>query len=141
LVRDYIVGCTEYEVKIRTNSWIPIFAACAAGAVLVACVSGAEFLYNFGYQRGYQAAITKISKAVNASQYPTIRVALPSREAVAVIIGGICTPIVPTFRIPELAHIEYIGAYGHRCGPGKQGAPYADSAALAAIKNQVDATH
>jgi hypothetical protein len=98
-------------------------------------------VFHLGYKTGYQSALTKISKAVNASQYPTIRVALPSREAVAVIIGGICTPIAPTLRIPELAHIEYIGAYDHRCGPGKAGAPYADSAALAAIKAQVDAVH
>jgi hypothetical protein len=133
VVRADIVGCTEDEVMTARKY---IFAAC-----VVSIAVGVAGVAHLSYRSGYKSAITKISKAVNASQYPTIRVALPSREAVAVIIGGICTPIVPTFRIPELAHIEYIGAYDHRCGPGKAGVPYADSAALAAIKEQVDAIH
>ena len=91
-----------------------------------------------GYGYGYQSAMTTIRAAVDASQYPTVKVVWPSREAIAIIKGNICTPIIPTLNIPEFAHVEYVSPYDRPCGPGKPGQPYADSAALAAIKKAVE---
>ncbi len=91
-----------------------------------------------GYGYGYQSAMTTIRAAVDASQYPTVKVVWPSREAIAIIKGNICTPIIPTLNIPEFAHVEYVSPYDRPCGPGKPGEPYADSAALAAIKKAVE---
>jgi len=90
-----------------------------------------------GYGYGYHKAIATVKAAVQASQYPTVKVVYPSREAIAVIKGGICTPIIPTLNIPEFAHIEYVSPYDRPCGPGKPGQPYQDSAALAAITRAV----
>ncbi len=84
-------------------------------------------------------AISEVRAAVQATQYPTVKVVYPSREAIAIIKGGICTPIIPTLRIPDYAHIEYVSPYDRPCGPGKPGQPYADSAALAAITHEVQA--
>ncbi len=89
----------------------------------------------FGY--GYHKAIAEIRAAVQATQYPIVKVVYPSREAIAIIKGGVCIPILPTHKIPEFAHIEYVSPDDRPCGPGKPGQPYADSAALAAITKAV----
>ncbi len=90
-----------------------------------------------GYGYGYHKAIATVRAAVQASQYPTVKVVYPSKEAIAIIKGGICTPIIPTLKIPEFARIEYVSPDDRPCGPGKPGEPYADSAALAAITKAV----
>ncbi len=90
-----------------------------------------------GYGYGYHKAIATVKAAVQASQYPTVKVVWPSKEAIAIIKGNICTPIIPTLHIPEFAHVEYVSPYDRPCGPGKPGQPYADSAALAAITQAV----
>jgi hypothetical protein len=122
----------------RTRTIIISFAI---GAVIVTGIRFAAYDNHLGYKRGYQDAMVAIQKAVTATQYPTVKVVWPSREAISITKAGICTPIIPTLDLPEFAHIEWVSPYDRPCGPGKPGQPYADSAALAAIKAQVDATH
>lgn len=104
-------------------------------SIAAIAVMGAVFLA--GGREGYGYAIHKIREAVAASEYPTVKVVWPSKKAIAIKKGGICTPIIPTLHIPEFAHIEYVSPDDRPCGPGKPGQPYADSAALAAIKKEV----
>ncbi len=110
-----------------------VFTVAALGVLGAVFLAGGK--EGFGY--GYHKAISEVRAAVQATQYPTVKVVYASREAIAIIKGGICTPILPTHIIPEYAHIEYVSPYDRPCGPGKPGQPYADSAALAAITKAV----
>ena len=110
-----------------------VFSIAAAGVLGSVFMAGGREGYGYGYHK----AIATVKAAVQASQYPTVKVVYPSREAIAIIKGGICTPIIPTLNIPEFSHIEWVSPYDRPCGPGKPGQPYADSAALAAITRAV----
>lgn len=90
-----------------------------------------------GGREGYDYAISKVRAAVQDSQYPTVKVAWPSKKPIAVISGGICQPVDSARELPTFYHIEYVSPYDRPCGPGKPGQPYADSAALAAITKEV----
>ena len=118
-------------MKLIKSATLSVAAIGLIGAIFM--IGGKE-----GYGYGYQSAMTTIRAAVDASQYPTVKVVWPSREAIAIIKGNICTPIIPTLNIPEFSHIEWVSPYDRPCGPGKPGQPYADSAALAAIKKAVE---
>ncbi len=118
--------------KIAALRYVVLSIAAAGILGTVFMAGGRE-----GYGYGYHKAIATVKAAVQASQYPTVKVVYPSREAIAVIKGGICTPIIPTPNIPEFSHIEWVSPYDRPCGPGKPGQPYADSAALAAITRAV----
>ncbi|WP_312283401.1 hypothetical protein [Candidatus Igneacidithiobacillus taiwanensis] len=110
------------------------------GAALVATffVGGREG-YGYCYQSGYKAALAAIRHAVAIADYPTVKIVYPSKEAIAVIKGGVCTPILPGTKLPTYYHIEYVSPYDRPCGPGKPGQPYQDSSALAAITHEVQA--
>ena len=118
-------------MKLIKSATLSVAAIGLIGAIFM--IGGKE-----GYGYGYQSAMTTIRAAVDSSQYPTVKVVWPSREAIAIIKGNICTPIIPTLNIPEFSHIEWVSPYDRPCGPGKPGQPYADSAALAAIKKAVE---
>ena len=90
-----------------------------------------------GYGYGYHKAIATVKAAVQASQYPTVKVVWASKKPIAIISGGICQPVGSARELPSFYHIEYVSPYDRPCGPGKPGQPYADSAALAAIKKEV----
>ncbi len=90
-----------------------------------------------GYGYGYQSAMTMIRAAVDASQYPTVKVVWASKKPIAIISGGICQPVDSARDLPSFYHVEYVSPYDRPCGPGKPGQPYADSAALAAITHAV----
>ncbi len=110
-----------------------VLSAAAVGILGTVFMAGGKEGYGYGYHK----AIATVKAAVQASQYPTVKVVWPSKEAIAIIKGNICTPIIPTLNIPEFAHVEYVSPYDRPCGPGKPGQPYADSAALAAVKKEV----
>ena len=90
-----------------------------------------------GYGYGYHKAIATVKAAVQASQYPTVKVVWASKKPIAIISGGICQPVDSARSLPNFYHIEYVSPYDRPCGPGKPGQPYADSAALAAITRAV----
>ena len=90
-----------------------------------------------GYGYGYHKAVEAIRAAVQASQYPTVKVVWASKKPIAIISGGICQPVDSARELPTFYHIEYVSPYDRPCGPGKPGQPYADSAALAAITQAV----
>jgi len=90
-----------------------------------------------GYGYGYHKAIAAVRAAVQASQYPTVKVVWPSKKPIAIISGGICQPVDSAYKLPTFYHVEYVSPYDRACGPGKPGTPYADSAALAAITRAV----
>ena len=98
-------------------------------------IIGAVFM--IGGREGYGYAIHKIRDAVQASQYPTVKVVWPSKKPIAIISGGICQPVDSARELPSFYHTEYVSPYDRPCGPGKPGQPYADSAALAAITKEV----
>ena len=127
----------EYEIQKIKKQGAALRYAVLSIAALGAL--GAVFMFGGkeGYGYGYQKAIATIRTAVQESQYPTVKVVWPSREAISITKGGICTPIIPTLRIPEFAHIEYVSPDDRACGLGKPGQPYADSAGLAAITRAV----
>ena len=90
-----------------------------------------------GYGYGYHKAIATVKAAVQASQYPTVKVVWASKKPIAIISGGICQPVDSARDLPSFYHVEYVSPYDRPCGPGKPGQPYADSAALAAITRAV----
>ena len=90
-----------------------------------------------GYGYGYHKAIATVKAAVQASQYPTVKVVWPSKKPIAIIKGGICQPVNSAWHLPAFYHTEYVSPYDRPCGPGKPGEPYKDSAALAAITRAV----
>ena len=109
---------------------ISIAAAGILGTVFMA--GGRE-----GYGYGYHRAIATVKAAVQASQYPTVKVVWASKKPIAIISGGICQPVDSARELPSFYHIEYVSPDDRPCGPGKPGQPYADSAALAAITQAV----
>ena len=104
-------------------------------SIAAAGILGTVFM--IGGKEGYGYAIHKIRDAVQASQYPTVKVVWPSKKPLAIISGGICQPIDSARELPTFYHIEYVSPDDRPCGPGKPGQPYADSAALAAITKEV----
>lgn len=128
---------THYEIQKLQKQGAAlryvVLSIAAAGILGTVFMAGGREGYGYGYHK----AIATVKAAVQASQYPTVKVVYPSREAIAIIKGGICTPIIPTLNIPEFSHIEWVSPYDRPCGPGKPGQPYADSAALAAITRAV----
>ena len=104
-------------------------------SIAAAGIIGTVFMA--GGREGYGYAIHKIKAAVQASQYPTVKVVWPSKKPIAIISGGICQPVGSARELPSFYHIEYVSPYDRPCGPGKPGQPYADSAALAAITKEV----
>ena len=128
---------THYEIQKLQKQGAAlryvVLSIAAAGILGTVFMAGGREGYGYGYHK----AIATVKAAVQASQYPTVKVVWPSKEAIAIIKGNICTPIIPTLNIPEFAHVEYVSPYDRPCGPGKPGQPYADSAALAAITRAV----
>ena len=108
-------------------------------SIAAAGILGAVFMAGGrdGYGYGYHKAIATVKAAVQASQYPTVKVVWASKKPIAIISGGICQPIDSARELPTFYHIEYVSPYDRPCGPGKPGQPYADSAALAAIARAV----
>lgn len=104
-------------------------------SLAAAGILGAVFMA--GGREGYGYAIHKIKAAVQASQYPTVKVVWASKKPIAIISGGICQPVDSARELPSFYHTEYVSPYDRPCGPGKPGQPYADSAALAAVKKEV----
>jgi hypothetical protein len=132
---------TYNEVRLIKKQGITLkYAVLSIAAV---GVIGAVFMAGGreGYGYGYHKAIATVRTAVQASQYPTVKVVWASKKPVAIISGGICQPVDSARELPSFYHVEYVSPYDRPCGPGKPGTPYADSAALSAIKAQVDATH
>lgn len=109
------------------------------GGAVALGILGAVFMAGGrdGYGYGYRKAIATVRAAVQASQYPTVKIAWPSKKPVAIISGGICQPVDSARGLPSFYHIEYVSPYDRACGPGKPGQPYQDSAALAAITKEV----
>ena len=110
-----------------------VLSVAAAGILGTVFMAGGKEGYGYGYHK----AITTIKAAVQASQYPTVKVVWPSKKPLAIISGGICQPVDSARELPTFYHIEYVSPYDRPCGPGKPGQPYADSAALAAITRAV----
>lgn len=104
-------------------------------SIVAVGILGAVFMA--GGREGYGYAVHKIKAAVQASQYPTVKVVWASKKPVAIISGGICQPVDSARELPSFYHVEYVSPYDRPCGPGKPGTPYADSAALAAITRAV----
>ena len=112
-------------------------AALKYAVLSVAAIGIIGTLFMAGGREGYGYAIHKIKAAVQASQYPTVKVVWASKKPIAIISGGICQPVDSARELPSFYHTEYVSPYDRPCGPGKPGQPYADSAALAAITRAV----
>ena len=110
-----------------------VLSIAAAGVLGTVFFAGGREGYGYGYHR----AIATVKAAVQASQYPTVKVVWASKKPIAIISGGICQPVDSARELPTFYHIEYVSPYDRPCGPGKPGQPYADSAALAAITRAV----
>ncbi|HUX18634.1 MAG TPA: hypothetical protein VMV63_05550 [Acidithiobacillus sp.] len=124
---------TYHEIqKIKKQGAVLRYAVIS---ITAAGILGTVFMA--GGQEGYGYAIHKIKAAVQASQYPTVKEVWPSREAIAIIRGNVCYPLIPGAKLPTFYKVEWVSPMDRRCGPGKPGQPYQDSAALAAITKEV----
>jgi len=109
-------------------------------SIISAALVVAVGVFLLGGREGYQYAFYKIAQAIAKSNYPTVKVVSPTKQAIAIIRGGVCIPYPK--KLPKFYHIEWVSPYDNPCGTGKYtGKPIQDSAALAAITKEVEGEH
>jgi len=109
-------------------------------SIISAALVVAVGVFLLGGREGYQYAFYKIAQAIAKSNYPTVKVVYPTKQAIAIIRGGVCIPYPK--KLPKFYHIEWVSPYDNPCGTGKYtGKPIQNSAALAAITKEVEGEH
>lgn len=89
---------THYEVqKLRKQGAILEYVTLSIAAI---GIIGAVFM--LGGKEGYGYAIHKIRDAVQASQYPTVYLTYPGKQAAAIVVNGICKPYPA--KVPKFYH-------------------------------------
>lgn len=126
---------THYEIqKFRKQGAILKYATLSVAAI---GIIGAVFMIGGreGYGYGYHKAIATIKAAVQASQYPTVYLTYPGKQAAAIVVNGICKPYPA--HVPPFYYYHYVSPQWEPCTqlPGIK--PAAPSPALAAIKREI----
>jgi len=89
-----------------------------------------------GYGYGYHKAIATVKAAVQASQYPTVYLTYPGKQAAEIVSNGVCTPYPA--HVPQFYHFGgYVSPRWMPCATQHYAQPTAMSPALAAITRAV----
>ena len=105
-------------------------------ALCVTLVGGFLLGGGFGFQAGKDHAIQLIRDAVQATQYPTVYLSYPGKEAVALYRGGVCYPYPQ--HIPKYYHLKYVSPRLVPCASQKYQEPVQPSPALKAIEKETE---
>ena len=123
---------THYEIqKLRKQGATLKYATLSVATI---GIIGAVFM--IGGKEGYGYAIHKIRDAVQASQYPTVYLTYPGKQAAAIVVNGICKPYPA--KVPQFYRFGgYVSPRWVPCATQHFTNPTAVSPALAAIKRAV----
>ena len=126
---------TYHEIqKIKKQGAALKYAVLSVAAV---GILGAVFMAGGreGYGYGYHKAIATVKAAVQASQYPTVYLTYPGKQAAEIVSDGVCTPY-PT-HVPQFYHFGgYVSPRWVPCATQHYAHSTAMSPALAAIENE-----
>ncbi|MHB1641800.1 MAG: hypothetical protein ACYCS8_03950 [Acidithiobacillus sp.] len=126
----------HYEIeKIKKQGAMLKYAVLSVAAIgLIGAVFMAGGREGYGY--GYHKAIATVKAAVQASQYPTVYLTYPGKQAAEIVRGGVCTPYPA--HVPQFYHFGgYVSPRWVPCATQHYTKPTTMSPALAAIMNEV----